>query len=127
MRRGFHKFGAVRSTDSQGRSFASKGERACFEYLQSLQGVGRIADLKCQVTVYLTLAKIKMIPDFAWIDHAGFQCYGEYKGYETPEYRIKRRLWKFYGPGPLHVYTGFSSRGPNLKEIIEVVGNANDP
>jgi len=28
----------------------------------------------------------------------------EFKGFETPLWRLKRRLWMFYGPGPLHVY-----------------------
>lgn len=52
-----------------------------------------------QPKVYLTKAEILYKPDF-FCDG----IYFEMKGRESAVWRIKRRLWKFYGPSELHVY-----------------------
>lgn len=88
-----------------GYSFASKAESALFDiyYLQQKQGL--ISELKCQDVVYLTDARIMYKPDFTFI-RDGIQWWGECKGFETDVWRIKRRLWKCYGPGKLEVWKG---------------------
>lgn len=109
-----------------GRSFQSKGEASCFNMLELMERAGEISELRCQTQVYLTKAKIIYKPDFTWKDNkSGRYYWGEYKGFETPEWRIKRRLWQHYGPGPLVVY---KQAGPRIKthEIIEVIDYGTD-
>jgi len=61
-----------------------------------------------QPNVHLTDAKILMIPDFVVFDMlADRDIYHEYKGVETAVWRIKRRLWKCYGPAPLKCWAGY--------------------
>ncbi len=113
------KYGNQKSSSSDGRSFSSKLERALYELLQ--QGVldGRYSDLQCQDHVYLTEARILYIPDFRFFDEANkIMRWAEAKGFETDVWRIKRRLWKHYGPGPLDVWKGSEK---NLK-LVEILG-----
>jgi hypothetical protein len=59
-----------------------------------------------------------MIPDFFYLDvNTKEECYAEAKGFETSDYRIKRRLWTVYGPGQLTVWGG-SYKKPFIKEVI---------
>lgn len=112
------KFGN-RVTERDGYSFASRLEAAVYQELKLLERAGEIRDLKCQVTVYLSEAKIKMIPDFSYVKlGTGELVYVEAKGIETATYRLKRNLWKIYGPGTLIVYKG-AWRCPIIREIIE--------
>jgi predicted nuclease of restriction endonuclease-like RecB superfamily len=104
-------------TETAGRSFASKAEAVVFQHLKALEDMAAILDLKCQVQVYLTESKILMKPDFSFL-RAGVRVYAECKGFETAVYRIKRRLWRHYGPGSLEVYV--VQRGAVvLKEIVK--------
>ena len=52
-----------------------------------------------QPKIYLTLAKVLYKPDFKmkWPNRA--ESYVDVKGAETTMWRLKRRLWKWYGPG----------------------------
>jgi hypothetical protein len=100
-----------KKVEHHGYRFDSQLERALFDQLKLRERAGEIKDLQAQDTVYLTDARIMMKPDFAYTDCAtGAREWAEAKGFETTDYRIKRRLWKFYGPGPLHVYGGSASR-----------------
>lgn len=109
------KYGA-KPTKHAGYSFASKGEAGCFDMLSLLEKAGKIRDIKTQVTVYLTRARIIYKPDFQFEDlDLSETVYAEYKGFETPEWRIKRRLWMHYGPGRLRIYKG---RMNLVEEII---------
>lgn len=100
------KYGAKR-VENDGYSFASKGEASCYQFLKLRERAGEIKILQTQVQVRLSDAEIVYKPDFLIQDlSTGEEIYIEYKGFETPEWRIKRRLWKAYGPGPLHVYKG---------------------
>lgn len=106
----YNKYKAVRVTRG-GRSFASKLESALHRQLELLEQAGALRDLKCQPHVFLTEARIEMIPDFSAIDtRTGELVYFEAKGFETDVWRIKRKLWKYYGPGKLEVYKGSASR-----------------
>lgn len=96
---------AVPKQVSGGRTFASKLEGNLYQLLNLRVRGGELKDLKCQVHVYLTSARIHMIPDFSAIDTKTNELeYYEGKGFETPVWRIKRKLWKYYGWGPLFVY-----------------------
>ena len=109
---------ANKKTVHAGMSFASKGEADCYDYLVNLNKAGEIGEIACQVHVYLTDAAIDLIVDFAAEEFNTSQLvYHEYKGYETDVWRIKRRLWKYYGPGRLYVYKK-NSRGIYLHETI---------
>lgn len=112
-----HKYGA-KKTSSPGFSFASKLEASVYDLLYLLYKAGEIRSIQCQDVVYLTLAKVIYKPDFKCTRPNGDCFWVEAKGFETPEWRIKRRLWTHYGPGELHVYMGSHSH-PTLKEIIK--------
>lgn len=116
-KRSFSKYGNVKSKDEEGRSFDSAMERARFRELELLQRSGHISDLKCQVQVHLTFAKILYKPDFSYIEHS-VTIYEEVKGFETATWRIKRRLWMYYGPGPLRIYKGSAAYLKLDEEII---------
>lgn len=115
--RSFGKYGA-KEVNKSGRRFDSKLESALHDYLLEQERAGEIRDIKQQVRVKLTLAEIVYIPDFSYIDvKTGKTCYAESKGFETDVWRIKRRLWAFYGCGPLFVFKG-SYKKLYLHEVI---------
>jgi hypothetical protein len=97
-------------------SFASQLEAAVFQWLQLRVKNKEISDMRCQETVYLTKARIISKPDFSFYEN-GTKRFAEAKGFETPEWRIKRRLWEHYGPGPLEIYKG-SAKSFRLHETI---------
>lgn len=113
-----HKYGA-KSTDKAGMSFSSKGESGLYSYLKLLEAAGEIEILKAQDWVYLTDSRIGYIADFKIFDKkTNSFAWVEYKGFETPEWRIKRRLWMNYGPGELRVYKGYGT-GLKCTETIQ--------
>lgn len=100
-------------------SFASKGEANLYDHLCWLEKAGKIRGIRCQVTVYLTEARIMYKPDFAFTEASSGECiYAEFKGFETPEWRIKRRLWEYYGPGRLQVFKGSAESLRMTEEIV---------
>lgn len=102
----FGKYKA-RSVEKAGRRFDSKAESALHDHLLQLEKLGEIRDIKQQVRTKLTLAEIVYIPDFSAIDiKSGTLCFYEMKGFETDVWRIKRKLWFFYGLGPLYIFKG---------------------
>lgn len=112
------KYGAKKS-EYAGQSFASGLERAVYQQLELREKAGEISDLRCQVQVHLSEAAILLKPDFAFIDVAtGEQHYAEAKGFETPQWRIKLKLWRVYGPGPLEIWKG-TARQPVLDEVVK--------
>jgi hypothetical protein len=112
-----HKYGA-KKTERPGYSFGSKLEARIFDDLCLRKLAGEIIDIKVQASVYLTDADILYKPDFLCHLQDGSFFYVEAKGFKTPVWAIKRRLWKFYGPGELHVYEGSHTR-PILAEVIK--------
>lgn len=110
--------------DASGRSFGSGLERRRFAELELLERGGEIKDLRCQVNVHMTLARILYIADFSYIDvKTGVLTFEETKGFETDVWRIKRRLWMHYGLGPLHVYKGQGTRIIHYETITPRVTN----
>lgn len=110
-------------SDRAGHRFDSGFEADVFSYLKMLERQGEVSNIERQVEVHLTKAKILYKPDFRIRDLVtGEVVYIEAKGFETPEWRIKRRLWMHYGPGKLRIY-GRGGRYPWLKEEIIPFGS----
>lgn len=110
-------YGAKR-IEHAGRSFMSKLEAAVFDILCLREKAGEIRNLRCQVHVYLTDARIGYIPDFGYeFVASGESGFTEAKGFEDAVWKIKKRLWRFYGPGPLEIYQGRATK-PKLVETI---------
>lgn len=117
FRRSKGKYGATK-TELDGHSFASKLERDTYSILNLMQINGAIRDLKCQVQVLLSAARIIYKPDFKFFDcEKNQETWAESKGFETPEWRLKKRLWEAYGPGPLWIFRSFRN-GPQMTEIL---------
>ena len=113
-----NKYGAVR-TELDGVGVPSKLEAAVMGKYKLRQLAGEIRNLKHYETVELTDAKIKYKADGSYIDCAtGEMNYIEAKGAEGERWRIIKKLWPYYGPGPLDIWKG-SYRDPELVETIK--------
>jgi len=113
-----NKYSAKR-TEIDGHVFASKAEGACYSMLKLQELAEEIKILSLQDKVYLTHAKILYKPDFKIMDLTLNKIvWIEFKGKETASWGIKRRLWKFYGPGPLRIFKASGSRIYLHEEII---------
>lgn len=102
----------------QGYSCASKMEGERLRQLLLFEQAKEISDLKTQVSVYLTDARIQYKPDFQYFcNKKNMVIYEEVKGFSTDVWRIKRRLWEHYGPGRLDIWKK-NNRGLYLDETI---------
>ena len=111
------KYGA-RPTESLGQRFPSHLEAHVYAHLWQRQKAGDITDLLRQPRVHLCCT-IRWYVDFSYVDTVtGRLTYAEAKGFEVPEYILKRKLWTVFGPGPLWVYKR-SGRGVKAVECIE--------
>lgn len=110
------KFGNTKIACALGHSHRSKLESAVCGIAQLRERAGELKLTGAEVTVYLSDARIAYIVDLV-AEQEGKPLYIEAKGYQTPEWRIKRRLWMTYGPAPLEVWTGTHVR-PVLSETI---------
>ncbi len=107
-----------KKVEHAGRRFDSKLEAALYDYLLLLEKAGELSDIHSQETIYLSDARIIYKPDYSAVDTAtGVRKYHEAKGFETTDWRIKRRLWMSYGPAPLLIYKG-SARSFKLHETL---------
>jgi len=111
--------GCVRRDEKHGLlTFDSMLEAAVFDVLRLEETLGEIELTSFQKTIYLTDARIQYRPDFEYKDlKNGLLTYVEAKGFETPSWRIKRKLWISYGPGKLIIYKGSHLR-PKVHEIL---------
>lgn len=101
-----------------GYSHRSKLEAAVCQLVFLRERAGELEHLQHESHVRLTDAAITYIPDFKCRDTATQEeFYIEAKGFETPEWRLKKRLWKVYGPSRLEVWGGYHTR-PQLMETI---------
>lgn len=101
-----------------GYSFQSQLEREVYFILKMRQRVGELEILQVQDHVYLSSAEIEYIADFKCRDLENSEIFWvEAKGFEKPEWRIKLRLWRVYGPGKLEVWKGDHTR-PFLHETV---------
>ncbi len=101
-----------------GHRFASKLEAAVYLHLKNRALHGEIELLKTQVRVKLTEANIVYIPDFMCRDLKTNEIFFvEAKGFQTPDWKIKKKLWAHYGPAPLEIWHGNYMR-PTLSETL---------
>lgn len=116
-----HKFGAQR-VKTPGQSFDSKLEHAVYQILLLRERAGEIRNIRSQVTLRLTKAKIGYRADFTFEDCAtGATVACEAKGdYPNSIWDLKKRLYKFYGPFKLEIWKG-SHTSPQLVEVITPV------
>lgn len=102
-----------------GYSFASQFECAVFNLLLARERAGEIKDIQVQDHVYLTEARICYIPDFKFLDLTTKNfTWAEAKGFETDVWKIKKRLWAFYGPGKLEIYKGSAKRISLVETVV---------
>jgi hypothetical protein len=107
-----------------GYSFASKLEASVYRALKFRAMAGEIEILLHQCRIHLTDAKIGYVPDFKCRDVRTSEVFFvEAKGFETTDWKIKKRLWSKYGPAPLHIWRGTYSR-PFLEEILVPAPNS---
>lgn len=84
-----------------------------------MEKAGEIKEIKTQDSVHLTESKILYKPDFKVFNvETGTYEWHEAKGFETSDWRIKRRLWKNYGPGTLHIWKAGRGQEPYLHETL---------
>jgi hypothetical protein len=101
-----------------GHFFASKLEASVYQFLRLRERAGEIKITHLQSRIHLTDARILYIPDFQCLNlKTQSVFYVEAKGFETPDWKIKKRLWFHYGPAPLEIWRGTHSR-PFLDEIV---------
>ena len=86
---GRSKYGNTK-TERSGVIFASKGEAALNDMLEGMQAAGEILFFLRQVPFHLPGGVIYRV-DFAVVAQTGIR-YLDFKGYETPEFKIKKKL-----------------------------------
>lgn len=97
----------------QNRMYDSRAERDYRSYLDILEKAKLVSQIEEQPKVLLTDAGISYKPDFKFRDNKlGKTIWVDVKGVETKEFLLKSKLWKFYGPGELHVIKRQSGRSP---------------
>ena len=96
-----HKYSAKR-TVFDGLLFDSKMEAEYYKLLLILERAKELKILELQPKVYLTKANILYKPDFL-IEQNNEQIWIDVKGFHTPVFKLKKKLWKYYGPGKLQL------------------------
>ena len=87
--------------------------------LQLLERAKEIKILKNQPNVFLTEARIRVIPD--WLIYrvrSNEEIYIDFKGYDGQSWLRNRKLWKFYGPRPMEVWRRNGNRFVLSETII---------
>lgn len=82
-----------RRTDATGKVYASRAEMLYAAELRVLN----VAFTE-QPRIALGDTDIVYVPDF----YTG-QEYIDVKGVQTPEFKLKKKLWRLYGPAPLRI------------------------
>jgi len=108
----------AKSVTVLGKYFPSKLEASVYQLLLLREKMGDITSIQCQKKFLLTKATISWKVDFYFYDRiARKYVAAEAKGIETSDYRIKVKLWKYYGPCPLEIWKGTYQK-PVLREVI---------
>lgn len=112
------KFGNTLSVCQLGHSHRSKLEGAVCQILQLRVKAKEIEILQVEDHIYLTDARIGYVPDFKcrYVE-TGEVFWVEAKGYANDRWPTIKKLYKFYGPGCLEIWTG-NHRNPVLSETI---------
>ena len=91
------------------RYFDSEAERRYGEHLYAREQNGEIADLQFQVRWRCQVNGVRigrrcMYLDFRYFDkQLAEYVWDDFKGYLTPQWALKRDLWKVDGPGLLRI------------------------
>ncbi len=93
-------------TEYNGQPYASKAEAKRAENLDLLLRAGEIRGWLRQVTVCLGLPENRYRIDFLVFSLDGRAHAEDVKGVETEKFQHNKRLWKRYGPCPLHIIKG---------------------
>lgn len=118
MMRRRHKYGA-RPVTVDGVRYASQAEAIRGQQLAAQLRLGLIRELELQPRFALGCPENVYVADFRVVDDRGRVRVEDVKGFETPAFRRNKRLWRKYGPHPLHVLTR-QRRGDQWRvEIIE--------
>lgn len=94
MKKGFRKFGNV-PTVTDGRKFSSKAEAKRYSELKLLERAGQIKHLQCQPKFPLSVNNRHIcayIADFQYVEGRK-AVIEDVKGFRTPDYRIKAKLF----------------------------------
>lgn len=83
--------------------FASKSEAHRYRQLKLMVRGGAIAGFERQVKYCLGCSENVYVVDFVVTDTDGKQWAEDVKGFETRKFRHDKKLWRSYGPMPLHV------------------------
>lgn len=88
----------------KGRVYASMAEMLyLMDVLEPLCASGSLASVDGQTRLTLGIPENVYVPDFACTRRDGSVYYVDVKGVETEKFRHNKRLWKVYGPAPLHI------------------------
>lgn len=99
------KYRAVR-TVYNGRSYASKAEARRAHELDLLLKAGVILEWVPQPRFHLGCPENTYVADFDVVAADGGRWVEDVKGCETAKFRHDKKLWRKYGPCPLHVIKG---------------------
>jgi hypothetical protein len=117
--RGKSKFGNTK-VEHAGHWFDSQLEKAVFLSLSLRERAGEIRALSHHPgTVFLGPARAQYRPDFRFEDATtGEVQWAEAKGFETPAWRGKLKLWRVVGPGRLHIFKGTAASVKLVETVI---------
>ena len=89
-----HKYKAKPFRDLKGRYWSSRGEFYRFNDLELMQMTGKISNLELQSVLNLNLNGINLCRfsiDFKYTE-AGHTVYEDFKGMQTREFKLKKKL-----------------------------------
>jgi predicted nuclease of restriction endonuclease-like RecB superfamily len=106
-----------------GIQFDSKDEAEFYLMIKRFEHKGDTKLISVHPSVYMTAARILYKPDFL-IEENGRKVYIDVKGFVTPEFALKLRLWRYYGAGTLRVVQRNKLEFQKIDEVTTVVGEA---
>jgi|ERR1035437_5925085 hypothetical protein len=113
-----NKYGAIRTVCALGHPHPSKLESAVCQMLQIRVRAGEIKELKWQHTVELDYG-IKWKIDWSFVDvKSGDLSFVEAKGVSTSDYKLKLKMFRECGLGPLEIWKGSSKKCYCVERII---------
>lgn len=116
-----NKYGAKRTLGWGGRMYDSRAERDYRTELALREAAGDVREIFEQPVVEL-VAGITYRPDFRFyelysrsthqfVETGWRKIFVDVKGVETDVFRLKAKLWRQFGPGPLRIVKRRGSRG----------------